>query len=71
MNTFLTSLVRMDHSVLFAAHLVAGILSLGLVLHSTGLPKNSVPSSGLSAPQIEVRVNAPAPMIVAGGPSDR
>lgn len=63
MNTFLTHLVRRDHSLQLAAHLAAGIISL-LLLSGFARPD---PATTPSA-SVEIRAAAPA-LVVASAVS--
>lgn len=68
MNTFLTLLVPRDFAVEFAAHLLAGILSLGLIIHAVNLQNNvAAPPLGIahSSTAMEVHPKPTPTLIVA------
>jgi hypothetical protein len=65
MNTFLTSRIPGASSTKLVAHLLVGLLSLGLVLHGIALTKEREPESRLR-PLPEMSA-PPAPMLVATG----
>lgn len=62
MNTYLTHLVRGDHSLQLAAHLVAGIVSL-LLLSGTGRAEKTVASPVVAV--AELQFQAPTLVVTA------
>ncbi len=66
MNTFLTLLVRQDHSLQLAAHLAAGILSL-VLLTGAAQPRPNPPAEP-AAQVLEARVALAPTLIVAATP---
>lgn len=66
MNSFLTHLVRGDHSLQLAAHLAAGILSLILL---TGAAQPSAPAAAPAEKAVQVAAS-PA-LVVASAPVSR
>lgn len=65
MNSFLTHLVRGDHSLQLAAHLAAGILSLLLL---SGFARTNPAAASQPGASVEVRASTPA-LVVASAVS--
>lgn len=69
MNSFLSHLVRRDHSFYLAAHLAAGILTL-VLLSGAAQPAKS-PSPATPSVSIEARVVPAATLVVASASAGR